>query len=447
MTFDTSLSCAQSLDQQDPLQAFQQEFLFPQHNGKKAIYFCGNSLGLQANGVKGAIDQVLREWGEQGVESWFKGDQPWLKVQERMQGPLAKVVGALPEEVIVMNTLTVNIHLLLGSFYQPTSTRFKVIMEAGAFPSDQYAVAAQVSKLGFDPAEAIIEVKPRAGEELLHTEDIIAAIEAAGESLALTMLGGINYYTGQLYDLAAITTASHSVGAYAGFDLAHAAGNVPMSLHDWGVDFAVWCSYKYLNGGPGGPSGVFLHNKHGDDPNFPRLAGWWGYQESGRFLMRKDFVPSKGAAGLQISTPQMLAFAPHWVSLEVVERAGVQRMFDKSKRLTAYLEYLLHQLNAKGAALHIITPTDPAARGSQLSIYFEQNGKALFDYISENGVICDWREDNLSLSGGGVIRVAPVPLYNSFQEVYEFIALIQQYLQLDSHSGVAANPSQNPIQP
>ncbi len=434
MTFDTSLSCAQSLDEQDPLQTFQAEFLFPQHDGKKAIYFCGNSLGLQAKGVKKAVDQVLQEWEEQGVESWFKGESPWLKVHERMQAPLAKVVGALPEEVIVMNTLTVNIHLLLGSFYRPTDTRFKVIMEAGAFPSDQYAVAAQVSKFGFDPAEAIIEVQPRLGEELLHTEDILNTIQETGESLALVMLGGINYYTGQLYDMAAITKATHAVGAYAGFDLAHAAGNVPLSLHDWDVDFAVWCSYKYLNGGPGGPSGVFLHNRHGADPNFPRLAGWWGYQENGRFLMRKDFVPSKGAAGLQISTPQMLAFAPHWVSLEVVERAGVERMFTKSKLLTAYLEYLLHQLNAKGAALHIITPSEPTARGSQLSIYFERDGQALFDYISEHGVICDWREDNLSLSGGGVIRVAPVPLYNSFQEVFDFIELIRTYFGIESFS-------------
>ncbi len=434
MTFDTSLSCAQMLDQQDPLRAFQEEFLFPKHNGEKTIYFCGNSLGLQAKGVKAAINQVLGEWEDQGVESWFKGERPWLKVQERMQGPLAKVVGALSEEVIVMNTLTVNIHLLLGSFYRPTATRFKVLMEAGAFPSDQYAVAAQVSKLGFDPEEAIIEVQPRAGEELLHTEDILAAIQEAGESLALVMLGGINYYTGQFYDLAAITAASHSVGAYAGYDLAHAAGNVPLALHDWEVDFAVWCSYKYLNGGPGGPSGVFLHNRHGNDPNFPRLAGWWGYQENGRFLMRKEFVPSKGAAGLQISTPQMLAFAPHWVSLEVVQKAGVQQMFEKSKRLTGYLEFLLQQLNARGAALHIITPADPSARGSQLSIYFERDGKALFDCITENGVICDWREDNLSLSGGGVIRVAPVPLYNSYQEVYAFIDLIRQYLQIENFS-------------
>lgn len=432
MTFDTSLGCAQSLDQNDPLRSFQHEFLFPQHRGKKTIYFCGNSLGLQAKGVRAAIDQVLGEWRDQGVESWFKGDQPWLSVQERMQGPLAEVVGARPEEVIVMNTLTVNIHLLLGSFYRPTSARYKVIMEAGAFPSDQYAIASQVQKLGFSPEEAIVEVQPRPGEELLHTEDILAAIEAAGDSLALVMLGGINYYTGQLYDLASITKAAHGVGAFAGFDLAHAAGNVPLSLHDWEVDFAVWCSYKYLNGGPGGPSGVFLHNRHGNDPDFPRLAGWWGYKKSGRFLMRKGFVPSPGAAGLQISTPQMLAFAPHWVSLEVVQRAGMQRIFDKSRQLTAYLEFLLQQLNKKGAALHIITPSDPTARGSQLSIYFESEGKALFDYLSENGVICDWREDNLSLSGGGVIRVAPVPLYNSYLEVFEFVDLIRRYWKIES---------------
>jgi len=432
MTFDTSLSCAQILDQQDPLRSFQEEFLFPQHNGKKTIYFCGNSLGLQAKGVKTAIDQVLEEWETQGVESWFRGENPWMRVHERMQKPLAEVVGALPEEVIVMNTLTVNIHLLLGSFYRPTPSRYKVIMEAGAFPSDQYAIASQIEKLGFSSEESIIEVQPRAGEELLHTEDILTAIQKAGDTLALVMLGGINYYTGQYYDLGAITQAAHEVGAFAGFDLAHAAGNVPMSLHDWKVDFAVWCSYKYLNGGPGGPSGVFLHNRHGNDPAFPRLSGWWGYQESGRFLMRKDFVPSSGAAGLQISTPQILAFAPHWVSLDVVQRAGIDRIFAKSRQLTAYLEYLLLQLNQQGAALHIITPKLQTERGSQLSIYFERDGKALFDYISEKGVICDWREDNLSLSGGGVIRVAPVPLYNSYQEVYAFVDLLRQYLQIES---------------
>ncbi len=426
--FETNLAFAQAQDEADPLRSFQEEFLYPQHNGQQAIYFCGNSLGLQARGVKAEIEKVLQQWEDKAVESWFAGEENWMNIHKRMQGPLAEVVGAQADEVIVMNTLTVNIHLLLGSFYRPSPTRFKIIMEAGAFPSDQYAVASQVVQYGLDPAEVIIEVAPRTGEELLRTEDILAKIEEQGSELALVMLGGINYYTGQLYELEKVTQAAHQVGAYAGFDLAHAAGNVSLSLHDWGVDFAVWCSYKYLNGGPGGPSGVFLHEKHGNNPAFPRLAGWWGYKESDRFLMRKDFVPMKGAAGLQISTPQIIAFAPHLASLEIVQRAGFQNMIQKSRKLTAYLEFLLNDLNQSGAQLRIITPAEPSQRGTQLSIYLEREGKALFDHLTAQGVICDWREDNLSHSGGGVMRVAPVPLYNSYTEVYRFSKLIGEYL-------------------
>ncbi|MEZ5040077.1 MAG: kynureninase [Saprospiraceae bacterium] len=431
MKFTTGLAFAQAQDAQDPLRSFQNEFLYPQHEGKRAIYFCGNSLGLQPKGVKAALEKVLSQWQDKAVESWFEGEDCWMDIHKRMQAPLATIVGAKAEEVIVMNTLTVNIHLLLGSFYRPNKERFKIIMEAGAFPSDQYAVASQIARYGFDPQMAMVEVKPREGEALLRTEDILACVEEHGQETALVMFGGINYYTGQRYDMAAITTAAHQVGAYVGFDLAHAAGNVPLSLHDWEVDFAVWCSYKYLNGGPGGPSGVFLHEKHGNDPDFPRLAGWWGYKESYRFLMRKSFVPMPGAAGLQISTPQIIAFTPHLVSLEMVQRAGMAQLYQKSLQLTGYLEYLLQSLNEKGVKLQLITPSLPTERGSQLSIYLEKDGKALFDYVSSQGVICDWREDNLSHTGGGVMRVAPVPLYNTFTEVFQFVAFIESYFSLN----------------
>jgi len=418
MTYHSTLRFAEQKDLQDPLRHFRDEFLFPQHEGEPCIYFCGNSLGLQPKGARGALEEELEQWQTEGVEGWFRGKRPWLPYHEYLAEPLAGVVGALPEEVIVMNTLTVNLHLLMVSFYRPTRERFKIIMEAGAFPSDQYAVESQVRFHGFDPATAIVEVQPRPGEELLRTEDILETVEKHGAETALILFGGINYYTGQFYDLEAIAKAGHSVGAVVGVDLAHAAGNVPLRLHDWGVDFAVWCSYKYMNAGPGGPGGAFIHERHHHNPDLPRLAGWWGYKESDRFQMTKGFVPEAGAAGWQISTAQIFNFAIHRISLQHFAEAGMPALREKSIALTGYLEFLINQLNEEGHQFNILTPPDPEARGCQLSFLTDENGRALFDYLSDNGVICDWREPN-------VIRIAPAPLYNTFEEVHRFAELLR----------------------
>lgn len=425
--FQPTLDFAQQLDDRDPLRSFRQAYHIPQHNDKPAIYFCGNSLGLQPKSTAAALQEELDQWREYAVEGWFQGNRPWLPYHQYLQPALAEVVGAQDEEVIVMNTLTVNLHLLLVSFYRPTRQRFKIIMEAGAFPSDQYALASQVRFHGFDPTEALIEVAPRAGEVCLHTEDILQTIAEHADSLALVLFGGVNYYTGQYFNLPAITQAAHRAGAYAGFDLAHAAGNVPMQLHDWQVDFAVWCSYKYLNSGPGGPSGAFIHERHGNDPDLPRFAGWWGQKEEERFLMQKQFQPTPGAAGWQISTAPVMSLAPHRASLALFAQAGMSALRRKSEQLTAYLSWQLERLNRKEQRFEILSPAGPDERGSQLSIYLRGNGKSLFDHLSAHGVICDWREDNLFHSGGGVIRVAPTPMYNTFEEVHYFTTLVDKF--------------------
>ncbi|MCB0630981.1 MAG: kynureninase [Saprospiraceae bacterium] len=425
--FLPTLAYAQELDKQDTLRSFRQAYHLPLHEGKPAIYFCGNSLGLQPKSTAAALEEELTQWRDYAVEGWFHGKRPWLPYHQYLQPALAEVVGAKPEEVVVMNTLTVNLHLLMVSFYQPTRQRYKIIMEAGAFPSDQYAVASQVRFHGFDPQDAIVEVVPRPGEIVLHTEDIVKTIEEHADSTALILFGGVNYYTGQYFDLSAITQAAHRAGAYAGFDLAHAAGNVPLQLHDWDVDFAVWCSYKYLNSGPGGPSGVFIHERHGNDEKLPRFAGWWGQKEQERFLMQKQFSPIPGAAGWQISTAPIISLAPHRASLELFQKAGMTVLRRKSEQLTAYLARHLERLNQQAQRFRILTPDDTEKRGCQLSIYLQHDGKTLFDQLSTNGVICDWREDNLSHSGGGVIRVAPTPMYNTFEEVYRFTKLLEDF--------------------
>lgn len=424
-THEPTLTYARHLDAQDPLTKFREAYHIPAHQGRPAIYFCGNSLGLQPKNTAQALEEELQQWREKAVEGWFQGDRPWLSYHEYLQEPLARIVGAQKEEVIVMNTLTVNLHLMMVSFYRPTTKRFKIIMEAGAFPSDQYALASQVRFHGFEPEQSIIEVPPRKGEINLRTEDIIQTIEEHGAETALVLFGGVNYYTGQYFDLPSITKAAHQAGAYAGFDLAHAAGNVPLQLHDWGVDFAVWCSYKYLNSGPGGPSGAFIHARHGNKPELPRFAGWWGQREDERFLMQKQFNPIPGAAGWQISTVPVMSMAPHRASLELFDRADISRLRAKSEQLTAYLCWQLDRLNEESFRFNILTPRNHAERGSQLSIYLEREGKALFDHLSKNGVICDWREDNLLHSGGGVIRVAPTAMYNTFEEVYQFTQLLR----------------------
>ena len=416
--FSPTLEFARELDRQDPLRSYREQFHFPQHQGSDVLYFCGNSLGLQPKGVKDALLQELEHWQTYGVEGHFRGEMPWMYYHKFLSAQTARLVGAQEEEVVVMNTLTTNLHLMMVSFYQPTSDRYKIVMEAGAFPSDQYAVESQVRFHGFAPEEAIVEVAPREGEETLRTEDIIETIERQGAQTALVLFAGVNYYTGQFFDLPEIAAAGRRVGARVGFDLAHAAGNLPLQLHDSKADFAVWCSYKYLNSGPGGPSGVFVHERHAHAPELPRFAGWWGHDESQRFFMRKGFVPMRGAAGWQLSNAQIFSFAAHKASLDLFDEVGMPALREKSLLLTGYLEFLLQELNRAQPRYRVITPTDPADRGCQLSILTGSDGKELFDHLSANGAVCDWREPN-------VIRVAPVPLYNSFEDVWRLAELLR----------------------
>lgn len=422
---EATLAYAQEQDQRDPLAQYRQQFHLPQHEGRDCLYFCGNSLGLQPQKVRQQLERELEQWATYGVEGHFKGEMPWMHYHHFFKESTAKIVGALPEEVVVMNTLTTNLHLLMVSFYQPTAQRYKILMEGGAFPSDQYAVESQLRFHGFDYEEGVIEIQPREGEHHLRTEDIEAAIEEAGDELALILFAGVNYYTGQFFDLQRITAAGHAVGAKVGFDLAHAAGNVPLKLHDWAPDFAVWCSYKYLNSGPGGPSGAFVHQRHADNPNLPRFAGWWGHDESRRFLMERGFVPMQGADGWQLSNAQIFAMAPHKASLDLFDAVGMSALRQKSLVLTKYLEFLVESLNQDTLHFRIITPKSDKDRGCQLSILTqEEDGKALFDYLTVQGVIADWREPN-------VIRLAPVPFYNSFEDVFGFYQLLKNWLAKD----------------
>ncbi|WP_341843160.1 kynureninase [Chitinophaga caseinilytica] len=415
--FEPTVTFAAALDQQDVLAGFKSRFHFPQHAGKDAIYFCGNSLGLQARSVAGAIEQELEDWRNLAVEGYFRAKNPWLFYHANFSETLSGMMGCSPEEVTVMNTLTVNLHLILQSFYRPTKERYRIVMEAGAFPSDQYALETLVRLHGLDPDDALVEISPREGEKLLRTEDILDVIARQGNSLALVLMGGINYYTGQFYDMPAITAAAQRQGAFAGWDLAHVAGNIPLRLHDWNVDFAVWCSYKYLNGGPGAAGGLFVHERHGSDPAFPRLGGWWGNDEKTRFKMEKGFVPKPGAAGWQISTAQVFNMVALKASLELFREAGIEALRAKSLRLTAYLEFLLGQASLP---CEIITPADPLQRGAQLSLYFPKDGKAIHARMMENGIICDYREP-------GVIRLAPAPLYCSYSDVLRFHDVLKSF--------------------
>lgn len=411
MQFENSLAFARTLDAADPLKNYRDQFLFPQHDGQPVRYFCGNSLGLQPKTVRAALLAELDQWQTHGVEGHFRGELPWMYYHKFLTQQSARLVGALPHEVVVMNTLTTNLHLMMVSFYRPTAQRFKIIMEGGAFPSDQYAVETQVRWHGFDPADAIVELNPRPGEDTLRTEDILQTIENEGDKTALVLLGGVNYYTGQFFELEKITAAGHRAGAMVGIDLAHAAGNLPLRLHDWGPDFAVWCSYKYLNSGPGGPSGAFVHERHADRPDLPRFGGWWGHDEAVRFQMRKGFRPMRGAEGWQLSNAQIFSFAAHKASLDIFEAAGIEKLRAKSLQLTGFLEFILQEMNAVRPLFKIITPSDPAARGCQISMLTGENGRQIFDHLAAQGVVADWREPN-------VIRVAPVPLYNSFEDVW-----------------------------
>ncbi|HEK20130.1 kynureninase [Mucilaginibacter sp.] len=414
MIYQRNLNFAQELDKQDALGHLRSEFFFPQHNNQDAIYLCGNSLGLQPRSVKDYVQQQLNYWEHYAVEGWFNGEAPWLSYHKQLLPVLASLLGTNEKEITVMNSLTINLHLLMVSFYKPDHKRYKIIMEAGAFPSDQYAVESQVRFHGFNPKDAIIEVSPRLGEVTLHTQDIIEAIEDNADEIALVLFSGINYYTGQLFDMQAITKAGHKAGALVGFDLAHAAGNVPLKLHDWDADFACWCSYKYLNSGPGGISGVFVHEKHFDNPKLNRFAGWWGYRRDKQFLMQQGFDPEMGAQGWSVSTSPVILMAMHKASLDIFEKAGgIKPLRAKGDQLTAYLEFLINDINRECGEeiFRIITPKNISERGSQLSVVCARDAKAIFNYLAENGIIGDWREPN-------VIRLSPVPLYNSFTDVY-----------------------------
>jgi kynureninase len=423
--FENSLDYARQLDAQDPLKFFRDKFHFPTFHEKTVRYFTGNSLGLQPKSVKEYINQELDDWQKFGVEGHFLAKRPWFAYHENLTDKVARIVGAKPIEVVVTHSLTTNLHLLMVSFYQPKGKRTKILCEAKAFPSDQYALESQVKFHGLDLSEHLVEVGPRNGEQLIREEDILSKIEELGDELALVMIGGVNYYTGQLFDMKKITEAAHGVGAIAGFDLAHAAGNINLHLHDWGVDFAAWCGYKYLNSSPGGVSGMFVHERHANRPELPRFAGWWGYDKSKRFLMEPGFIPMEGAEGWQLSNAPVLGMAAHLASVEIFDEAGMDRIGQKRDQMTAYLEFVIDDISEKNkdrVSFELITPRDKTKRGAQLSIMAKGQGKALFDVLSDLGVVADWREPN-------VIRVAPAPLYNSYEDCYWFGQLLQEAIQ------------------
>ena len=390
------------------------EVIFPKVNGKKVIYFTGNSLGLQPKRTKAYVDEVMDDWANLAVEGHFYAEKPWWDYHERFAKPLSKIVGALPSEVTVMNTLTVNLHLLMVSFYRPTKSRYKIICEEKAFPSDQYMFQSQVDFHGYKTEDAIVEIKRREGEHNIRLEDVLAKIAEVGDELALVLIGGVNYYTGQVFDMKTITAAGHDAGAIVGWDLAHAVGNIKLELHDWDADFASWCSYKYMNSGPGNASGCFIHEKHHNNPDLPRFAGWWGHNKERRFKMEPTFDPVKGAEGWQISNIPILSLAPYLASVDMFDEIGMDAIIEKRDRITAYLEFILQEIAKEvDSSFEIITPSEVSERGCQLSVFLHGEGRGLFDYLMENGVITDWREPN-------VIRFAPVPLYCSFEDMYDF---------------------------
>lgn len=414
MSFENSLDFALHLDHKDPLKSYRDQFIFPQHQGKDVIYFTGNSLGLQPKQTKSYIDEVVSDWASLAVEGHFKAEKPWWDYHERFSEALSKVVGAKPSEVSVMNTLTVNLHLLMISFYRPTKQRFKIICEEKAFPSDQYMIASQVRFHGYDPKDAIIEIKKREGEHNFRTSDVLKTIEAVGDECALVLIGGVNYYTGQVFDMKTITEAGKKAGAFVGWDLAHAVGNVSLKLHDWGVDFASWCSYKYMNSGPGSASGYFVNEKYHDNKEIPRLEGWWGHTKQERFLMAPEFIPEPDANAWQISNAPILSLAPYLSSLDMFSKVGMEAIIKKRNKIVSYLEFVLKDIAHKtNSNFEIITPTNQDERGTQLSVFLHNYGRELFDYLMENGVFVDWREPN-------VIRLAPAPLYTSYEDIFKF---------------------------
>jgi kynureninase len=416
MNYKNTSDFASKLDAKDELQHYRNEFHIPlQKNGEEHIYMCGNSLGLQPKRTKEFLNQELEDWATFGVEGHFHAKNPWMPYHEFLTESYAKIVGAKPAEVVAMNTLTVNLHLMLVSFYRPTENRHKIIIEGDAFPSDIYAVESQIKHHGLTPETSLIKLRPRVGESAIRTEDIHEIIEREGDEIALIMLGGVNYYTGQVFDFEKITKIAHNKGINVGFDLAHAAGNIKLELHKWGVDFAVWCSYKYLNSGPGSIAAAFIHEKH-HQSNLLRFAGWWGHNKEDRFKMPDNFVPITTAEGWQLSNPPILSLAAIRASLSIFDEVGMEKLVSKSKKLTDYLVFLLNSIESD--RIEIITPKE---RGCQLSIRVKNGDKVLFDSITLKGVIADWREPD-------VIRVAPIPLYNSFQDVFKFYTILEEEL-------------------
>ena len=411
MDFHNTREFARSLDEQDKLANYRDRFHFPQHKGRNVIYFAGNSLGLQPKNSKDFVDAIMADWRQLAVDGHFKADRPWWDYHERLIDPLAEVVGGLPEEVTVMNTLTVNLHLLMVSFYRPDKNRVKILCEEKAFPSDQYALQSQIRYHGYDPEDVLIEVPRREGEHHWRTEDIVETIHNHRDEIAMVFIGGVNYYNGQVFDMEVITRAGREAGAIVGWDLAHAAGNVELKLHDWGVDFAAWCSYKYMNSGPGNASGIFIHERHLGKTDIPRFEGWWGTRKATRFLMKSEFEPIPTADAWQLSNPAVLSLAPYLASLELFREVGMDALIEKRNKIVAYLEYVLKEIDKDvESTFEIITPQD---RGCQLSVFLHGEGRALFEFLIDNGVVADWREPN-------VIRLAPAPFYCSFEDMYQF---------------------------
>lgn len=419
--FEYSLQFARKLDRSDPLRSYRSQFRYPSVRGKKTIYLTGNSLGLQPLSTKKFVTQELDDWAALGSGGHVRARRPWVYYHKLAKGALASITGSKLTEVIAMNQLTINIHLMMVSFYRPTPARYKIIAETGAFPSDQYAFESQLRYHGLDPETALIEIAPREGENILRDEDIVNVIKAHGQSVALVFMSGVQYYTGQFFNIKQITEAGHQVGALVGFDLAHAIGNVPLNLHDDGVDFAVWCSYKYLNAGPGALAGAFIHEKHATE-DIPRFAGWWGHVEEERFQMKKGFKPMPGADGWQLSNVPILQAAALLASLQLFRKAGIKALRRKSEMLTAFLEFLLKQLDPHSEKFEIITPQEPERRGCQLSIFMKVNGRKVFESIVKAGVSADWREPD-------VMRVSPVPMYNTFEEVFRFAEILRKALK------------------
>ncbi len=419
MQFKPDREQAATLDRADPLASYRQRFHIPQHEGKDEIYLCGNSLGLQPRDTQRLVQEELEDWQRLGVKGHFDGRRPWMPYHEQFMEPTARLVGAKPIEVVNMNSLTVNLHLMMTSFYRPTQDRHKLLIERGAFPSDRYAVESQVRLHGFDPDQSLIELSARDGDPHIPVEEIEALLAAEGQEIALVLLPGVQYYSGQAFDLKRIAAAGHAAGCRVGFDLAHAVGNLPLQLHDSGTDFAVWCNYKYMNAGPGAVAGCFVHERHAKAFDLPRLAGWWGHDKSSRFRMGPEFVPMQGAEGWQLSNPPVLGLTPLLASLGIFDEAGMPALREKSLKLTGYLEFLLKEKLTEH--IHILTTADPAQRGCQLSLRLHKGRDAarrVFEQLEEAGVTGDWREPD-------VIRVAPVPLYNSYMDVFRFVEILE----------------------